>query len=126
VLNEFLLQFQLGKNLAVHPAHATLHLSASSGVAQQSHSLVYRTLCRTRRLCARELRHHDLFLINHPDLVEEVMVKKPRFFSKGRVMKKMSRVIGQGLLTSEGAYHMRQRRLAQPLFIASACKLTAK
>ncbi len=58
----------------------------------------------------------DLFLINHPDLVEEVLVKKPRHFSKGRVMRKMMRVIGEGLLTSEGEYHRRQRRLSQPAF----------
>ncbi len=58
----------------------------------------------------------DLFLINHPDLVEEVLVKKPRYFSKGRAMRKMMHVLGEGLLTSEGAVHRRQRRLSQPAF----------
>ena len=58
----------------------------------------------------------DLYLLNHPDLVEEVLVRKPRYFTKGRVMRKMSRVIGGGLLTSEGEFHRRQRRLSQPAF----------
>ncbi len=67
--------------------------------------------------CVRiRLGASDLFLINHPDLVEEVLVKKPRHFSKGRVMRKMRRVIGDGLLTSEGAVHRSQRRLSQPAF----------
>jgi hypothetical protein len=68
----------------------------------------------------------DLFLINHPDLVEEVMVKKPRFFSKGRVMKKMSRVIGRACSPAKAAITCASDVWRNRRFIASVCRLTAK
>lgn len=55
-------------------------------------------------------------LINHPDLVEEVMVAKQRSFTKARTLQEARRVLGDGLLTSEGEVHLRHRRLISPLF----------
>lgn len=57
-----------------------------------------------------------IFLLNHPDYIEDVLVNHPRKFIKGRVLKANKRVFGQGLLTSEGDFWLRQRRLAQPAF----------
>lgn len=57
-----------------------------------------------------------IFLINHPDYIEDVLVNHPRKFIKGRVLKANGRVFGEGLLTSEGDFWLRQRRLAQPAF----------
>ena len=57
-----------------------------------------------------------IFLINHPDYIEDVLVNHPRKFIKGRVLKANKRVFGEGLLTSEGDFWLRQRRLAQPAF----------
>lgn len=54
--------------------------------------------------------------INHPDDIEDVLVNKARSFEKGRVMKANMRLFGEGLLTSEGDFWLRQRRLAQPAF----------
>jgi len=54
--------------------------------------------------------------INHPDDIEDVLVNKARKFEKGRVMKANMRLFGEGLLTSEGDFWLRQRRLAQPAF----------
>ncbi|HWZ99464.1 MAG TPA: cytochrome P450 [Candidatus Dormibacteraeota bacterium] len=54
--------------------------------------------------------------INHPDDIEDVLVNKARSFEKGRVMKANMRLFGEGLLTSEGGFWLRQRRLAQPAF----------
>src|SRR5437667_1041864 len=54
--------------------------------------------------------------INHPDDIEEVLVNKAPKFEKGRVMKANMRLFGEGLLTSEGDFWLRQRRLAQPAF----------
>ena len=45
---------------------------------------------------------------NHPDLVEEVLVKQNRKFIKHYRLRQTKRTLGQGLLTSEG------RVLAQP------------
>jgi cytochrome P450 len=57
-----------------------------------------------------------ILLINHPDHIEDVLVNHPRKFIKGRVLQANKRVFGRGLLTSEGEFWLRQRRLAQPAF----------
>ena len=58
------------------------------------------------------------YLIRKPELVHEVLVSKGRHFKKGRSLERLRKVIGNGLLTSEGDFYMRQRRLLQPLFHA--------
>ncbi|MGA9040915.1 MAG: cytochrome P450 [Terriglobales bacterium] len=57
-----------------------------------------------------------IYFINHPDMIEEVLVTQARRFAKGRVLKANKRLFGNGLLTSEGDFWLRQRRLAQPAF----------
>ena len=54
--------------------------------------------------------------INHPDDIEDMLVNKARKFEKGRVLKANMRLFGEGLLTSEGDFWLRQRRLVQPAF----------
>jgi cytochrome P450 len=54
--------------------------------------------------------------INHPDTIEEVLVTNARKYTKGRVLRANRHVFGEGLLTSEGEFWLRQRRLAQPAF----------
>jgi len=58
----------------------------------------------------------DLYVINHPDLVWDVLATDSRAFSKGPTMQAAKRILGESLLTSEGEHHRRQRRLIQPLF----------
>jgi cytochrome P450 len=57
-----------------------------------------------------------LFLLNHPRFVKDVLVTNQRLFMKGRGLSRAKRLLGEGLLTSEGATHVRQRRLMQPAF----------
>ena len=54
--------------------------------------------------------------INHPDLIEDVLVNKARLYHKGRILQSNKYLFGEGLLTSEGDFWLRQRRLAQPAF----------
>src|SRR5436305_8104998 len=56
------------------------------------------------------------YLLNHPDLVRDVLVNHQDCFHKGRALQRSKRLLGEGLLTSEGEHHRRQRRLAQPAF----------
>ncbi len=59
----------------------------------------------------------DRILINHPDLIEDILVRMPQKFDKGPGIKGAAkRLLGEGLLTSEGELWRRQRRLAQPAF----------
>jgi cytochrome P450 len=60
--------------------------------------------------------HFRTYLISNPDDIEDVLVNHPRKFVKGRVLQANKRLFGNGLLTSEGDFWLRQRRLAQPAF----------
>jgi cytochrome P450 len=64
------------------------------------------------------LRYYNfrVYFVNHPDLIEEVLVTNNRKFIKGRILRANRRLFGNGLLTSEGDFWLRQRRLAQPAF----------
>jgi cytochrome P450 len=62
------------------------------------------------------LARQEVFLLNDPELIRDVLVTHDRRFSKGPGLRVAERLLGQGLLTSEGAFHQRQRRLAQPAF----------
>jgi cytochrome P450 len=57
-----------------------------------------------------------VYLVNHPDLIHDVLVRYGRSFQKGRALQRTKIILGEGLLTSEGELHKRQRRLAQPAF----------
>jgi cytochrome P450 len=57
-----------------------------------------------------------VYLLNHPDYIRDVLVTHNRIFMKGEGLQRAKRLLGEGLLTSEGEFHLRQRRLAQPAF----------
>ena len=59
----------------------------------------------------------EVVLMSHPDLVEDVLVTRNRLWQKDRYLHQTLRpVLGDGLLSSEGDFWRRQRRLAQPAF----------
>ncbi len=62
------------------------------------------------------LGNRRVHLLNHPDLVKDLLVTEHRRFHKGRGLELAKHLLGEGLLTSEGDFHRRQRRLAQPAF----------
>jgi cytochrome P450 len=56
------------------------------------------------------------FLLNHPDFTRDLLITNNTKFVKGRALQRSKRLLGEGLLTSEGEYHLRQRRMIQPAF----------
>jgi cytochrome P450 len=56
------------------------------------------------------------FLLNNPDHIRDVLVTYNKNFTKGEGAKRGKRLLGEGLATSEGEFHRRQRRLQQPAF----------
>jgi cytochrome P450 len=56
------------------------------------------------------------YLVSHPDLIEDVLVTSSKKFMKGIALQRAKKLLGEGLLTSEGQMHLRQRRTIQPLF----------
>jgi cytochrome P450 len=57
-----------------------------------------------------------LFLVNDPKCIRDILVTHQHRFMKGRGLVRSKRILGEGLLTSEGQLHVRQRRLMQPAF----------
>lgn len=56
-------------------------------------------------------------LLNHPDLIGQVLVMQQQKFRKSALAQAITRpLLGNGLLNSEGEFWKRQRRLAQPAF----------
>jgi cytochrome P450 len=58
----------------------------------------------------------NAFVLNHPDDIEHVLITHQHRFIKGRTLSRARRLFGNGLLTSDGTLHSRQRRLVQPAF----------
>ena len=59
--------------------------------------------------------NHIVFL-NHPDYVHEVLVVQNDNFTKERTVRRSKMLLGEGMITSEGAIHRAQRQVAQPAF----------
>ncbi|MFT5193442.1 MAG: cytochrome P450 [Cellvibrionaceae bacterium] len=58
-----------------------------------------------------------IMLVSNPDMVREILITQAKNFPKARRdINLMSRILGAGLVTTNGDQHKRQRRLAQPAF----------
>jgi cytochrome P450 len=57
-----------------------------------------------------------VFLASRPDLIEQVLVRDAKHYVKHFGARAFKPVLGNGLVTSEGAYWQRQRKLVQPAF----------
>lgn len=58
----------------------------------------------------------DGYLVNHPDLIKDVLVTYNRALPIGIWQRQARRLLGNGLITSSGEQHLRQRRMLQPSF----------
>jgi len=65
----------------------------------------------------------ELYMINEPEAVHQVLVTSHRNFAKdvmsvgrGKWAAPLEVILGKGLVTSDGSFHRKQRRLIQPMF----------
>ncbi|MDB6099896.1 MAG: hypothetical protein QOK23_2341 [Gammaproteobacteria bacterium] len=56
------------------------------------------------------------YVINHPEDIKRVLLTNHRNYTKGEGMDRVKILLGNGIMTSEGAFWRRQRRMMQPSF----------
>ena len=66
------------------------------------------------------------YLLNHPDHVRDLVVANHRDVHQGPMQQSMKLGLGEGLISSEGEFHLRQRRLIQPTFHKERISIYAK
>jgi cytochrome P450 len=62
------------------------------------------------------LAHNHIVFLNDPEYIREILVNQAPLFIKERTQRRMKILLGEGLITSDGETHMRQRRIAAPAF----------
>jgi cytochrome P450 len=67
-------------------------------------------------ICHFKFGRQHIYLLNNPDYIEGILIRDHKNFIKSRGLQVSKRLLGDGLATSEGEYHDRQRRLIQPAF----------
>ena len=84
--------------------------------------------------CARDygdivplrLLGHPVILLSRPDLIEQVLVHHTKHFIKHAGLRLYKPILGNGLVTSEGDFWRRQRKLSAPAFQGSRMPAYAK
>jgi cytochrome P450 len=64
-----------------------------------------------------------VYLLNNPRYIEEVLITNYKNFIKSKGLQISRRLLGNGLVTSEGEYHDKQRHLIQPTFYPKQIKI---
>ena len=101
------------------PSGASLLRAFTSRQPEASGDWFVRTARDHPRICylyGGPRRH--TYVVNHPDLVSEVLRTKGRVMRKGPPFQVMKELFGEGMITSDEPLHKRQRALAQPAFHA--------
>src|SRR5207248_8133865 len=94
-----LLWFALSKFRPVNPIFLFQHLAETYG-----------------DIAHYKIGHHHIVFLNHPDYIREVLVVQNDNFIKERTVQRSKMLLGEGMITAEGAEHRAQRQVAQPAF----------
>jgi cytochrome P450 len=68
------------------------------------------------RISHYKLGPSHIVFVNDPGLIWEILINQPQNFIKERTQRRMKILLGEGLITSDGEVHKRQRRIAAPAF----------
>ena len=66
-----------------------------------------------------------VYLLNNPTYIEDILTTNYKNFIKSKGLQVSRRLLGNGLVTSEGEYHDNQRSLIQPTFYPKQVKIYA-
>lgn len=58
----------------------------------------------------------DIVVAQEPEFIRQILIDQADKFIKERTQRRMKILLGNGLITSEGEFHKRQRRIAAPAF----------
>lgn len=64
-----------------------------------------------------QLGRTKIYFVANPEAIQECLVSRHKDFQKSRSYFALRLVMGNGLVTSEGDFHLRQRRMIQPAFL---------
>ncbi len=79
--------------------------------------LLFQHLAETYgRIAHYKLGWQHIVFLNDPEFIREILIQHPQDTIKERTQRRMKILLGEGLITSEGQFHMRQRRIAAPAF----------
>ncbi|MBV8818252.1 MAG: cytochrome P450 [Acidobacteriaceae bacterium] len=106
------------RKTSARPPGPPNYFRISAGIAASKDYVGYFTMCAERYgdVSFNNFLGLPTVFINHPELIESVLVTNYHKFRKSRDYQSLRLVLGNGLLTSEGDFWKRQRKLAQPAF----------
>ena len=87
---------------------------------------VFARLAALGDAAAMQLGPRRLVLLSHPDLARALLIDRADAVIKGRALRLTKFLLGEGLLTSEGAFHRQQRKLVLPAFHHTRLKAYAE
>jgi cytochrome P450 len=97
--------------------HLPIHLGFADLRALQHDPLGF-AVAFTRRYGDRipiRFAGRSLLILSHPEDIHTVLVAQATNFHKGRASQRLQPLVGQGILTSDGAQHQTHRVIAQPV-----------
>ena len=59
------------------------------------------------------LGKQHVYLLNNPDYIEDALIKNYKYFIKSKGLQVSKRLLGEGLVTSEGEYHDRWSKITK-------------
>ena len=79
--------------------------------------LLTRTAAEYGDVVALRFFNRRMHLLRHPEHVKYVLQDNPKNFTKQTIgYDRLREILGNGLVTSEGSFWLRQRRIMQPAF----------